>query len=1769
MVVNILPEPLSASKSYAQDSEDSDVTVILGGEKYGKMTIDGSVLEVEIIPVDIFGQKKTDNDDDQRLEARMVYVMNINNETTGILPYSDETFADRWDQDEDGRWFADIALVREGEDVQFTPSPIDGEGMVPILVAGYYQFEVEVVKFDVMDPSLVLERTPIGEDGVAPVSPYKFFANPGQSSGSETSLSFGDDEEEATEARRRLLFVQENNSAPPASAEFLASTGLSTNGVSYKPDSSYDLSVIAGKERSLSVGLSDAFGNAQLFDELRRLDSLVVKLGETLKNTSSICAWEKSYFEIGQHNVDNEASQKGCTLLHKAWNSPFNDSAIMSPDYSEDGLKMSAVNNIDTGSFTISFTPGSQLPAIPYGAYQMDIVLNGQHIGASPYRFRVLPGPIFGPKCEIFGLKDTYQVNKTIEVGIIARDQFGNNQTSSDDATSFVVEAYVSKKNVFGIPVLVRGCTQNTGDSCSFAIHVASIDSTGLYVVSMLTTVASEYSLDGSEDHKLEVKYCPNPSMCSQMLNVYNPEGRDSATGAFLPYSMRIEPGPTDAASSIAYGTSLIEGGLIDEPANFTIEARDVFGNRRFGGGDNFQVLIYQPPPRDQLPVQAIEDTGDGRYHVSFLPTYGGRYSIVILFGINSVANSPYMPIFVSNHDKLSASQTRIVNEYGSLLVLLPPAVAAEDYDINIQAYSRDSFYSFSYPKTSGGEILTATLTPPSNSGSPSSAANVTIVPEGTHPGRYVAMIPGRDLQKSGTYKLIVKACDGGNATMTTAMPTVSDFQMMGYTGSSVQSCASGQVPKAILHSPFMIFVHSSVPDPANTFAVEFANPDALVNHGNGWRVGEVSSFTVQVRDRFKNNHDVNPASGNLISLVSLDIEMLKLFDADAVEFPEVFVQDTSQLGNDEFYIQYTGSSGRFIVFLKTLSAGQYSFDVSLLGQRVKNGAATIPIDPAAFDITNSYIESDVTEIPVGQSYAFFIRARDVYGNPLIRGGDNFLVDLTSDSPILDQGIGDNPLNAIAEAQLPEAGITSLAKEGKYTYSDGFSVQARVSIADLNDGSYRVLVRCDRAGTALMIISMYGDADGLPGICGTTEANTLCGENALVTNPALGIIRITFPAGNPTATESVAINSFGSLQQASAGTLTQFRLNARDKFRNGQSLPGFNFEVRLKSSDGSSDVIGNVYHSDVVTALGPAGIYIGEYTSVMAGNYSLSVRRAGKELKGSIGGVVSRGPFTPFTIFPGSTSGSTTVAIHEQLPTGDKFVAIAGETTNFTLVTKDGFANPKTVGGEEFVINVGPLAQGLSVDLGNGTYSASYRVTGSGDYKLAILVNNQLVQNPPPFYDSAEGGFKLNVKASDTKASLSEVVGVGLTTATSGMLSSFSLQTYDEFGNKKDFGGDNIIATLKSSDTGEVHDLNVTDNQDGTYDVDYTLYWSGIYTLALGLKAEGNDTVDVFYQSLTIPEDNPPSVVQIDPSTLSLTETKVKVDESMTFAFDTQEFEIIPKDNYGNLITKVSASDFSVMVSTGIAPEGDVFNFIRTEAYPAISEENGFFKSSIEVNSPGEYVVNVQFGTTLLGNPYIFKVIPAQVGISNAPADHHHACLSTECTVLDIQAFEGELFNLAFIGANDRMGRENPDYKLSIRVRDIYGNDLSDSVGSVDGVEGLEGYAGCQDASTAACPFRVIVSRPDGLRMSSLTGWNNDMINAKDSIGMKVLESGKFQGFWKFSRSGKHLVSVSFHSTHDSSFAETAGAQGSIVNLTPLEVNVVDLDTMDFGPQSL
>ena len=1793
VVVNILPGPLSSSKSYAQDT-DSDSGVILGGDKFGKMTVDGSIIDFVVVPVDIFGQKKTDDDDDQRLEARIVYVMNTNNETTDIVPYTDDAFASKWTYDEDGRWISEITLVREEGVLEYSPDVSAEDGMVPVLVAGYYQIEVEVVKFDQTDPSIVLERNAIGEDGVAPVSPYKFFANPGQSSGSSTSLSFGDDEDTTTSESRRLLLASE--------------AGL-------VPSNTYDFSVRAGVQKALDVGLSDAFGNPQIFDELRKLDSLVVTLGASTPVDVSPCLWSYNTSGPMLPEVDNDGSNYGCILVHT--NYSLSQAA---PDYSEEGLQLTVVNNMDAGSFTVAFVPDEQIPAVHYGAYEMAVILNGQHIGSSPYRFRVLPGDIYGPNCELFGIQDYYDVNSTIEIGIRARDQFGNAQITSDEADQFVADMSIVKKNVFGVPVLVEGCTANKGtfsSGCTFPITVVGVEDSGDYAITMRTTTSSEYSEEEEgEDGRfvLGVRYCPNPQFCSQALNVYNPlRLSESLSVTNLPYLIDVMPGETDASASIAFGSYLTEGGVIDQKATFTIEARDEFGNRRFVGGDNFQVIIYMPAGQLNLIGDGPLDQDNGQYTVEFLPTVAGKHSVVVLLGISSVGNSPYGPVFVDMESALRAESTRIVNEYGSLLLVLPYASAGQDYRFYVQAYARDSTLSHIYPKRENNDIVTSTLYVHSHALGPKVPVELPVqgtMIEEENFGTYEIFIDGSVIQSSGNYEIRVRACaraaddmmmdsiydaeaswmDTRRLQQTAGNGTDATLDYSGIASYTGGNCSSGGDPKQILHSPFVLKVYSGAPDPSNSFAVEFANPGALLNHGNGWSAGDVLTFTVQIRDEFKNNFDIDPLAGNPISLVDMGVSITKAMDDSALPFTEIFVEDKELLGDNEYYISYTGSSGRFMVSLKTFTAGTYDVRITLGGQLVKNGDVSIPINPAAFDITNSYVESSVPTTTAGQVLSFFIRARDEYDNPLTAGGDEFLVELTSKSAILESGFGDSLLHSYAIAQ------SSDMREGMYTYDDGFQVVAKTRITDMNDGAYRITIQCDRAGEAELMIALNGDDSNLPGICGTSGAKALCSEFVQVSNPSLGILALTFTAGPPVAKESLAENTFNALTQASAGVPTRFKITARDEYRNAQTNPGFNFEVRLKSDDGKGDVVGNVYYSSVATDVGSANIYIGEVVPSFAGNYSLSVRRAGKEIKGEINGVESQSPFAPYVVYPGSTSGKTTNIVHETTDDETQLLAIAGETTNFTIFSRDAFANDKTVGGEEFVINVGPLVQGVSVDLGNGTYDANYKVTGAGDYAMTILVNNEVVLNPSNVFDFDQSAFSLLVRAADSQADKSEIFGVGLTTATAGIPADFKIQTYDNFGNRKDFGGDDILAQVyqpvSTDDGGEenvVISLNVTDNLDGSYTVSYVISETGYYYMQAGLRTffeeDGGVTTysdEIFYESMSIPEANPPALLRVSPGPVSLSQTETRtMSTGAKYVLDTETFEIIPKDLYSNNITQADSSDFSVIVNTGVSPDGNIFDYIKTEFTPILIEmqyqedaeetdPSTYFQAFVEFTTAGPYVVNVKYGDEYLSNPYVAMVIPAQVGISGAPEGHYHYCAASDpsqCTAIELTTSEYSLLEPESQGAVDSGDLGSPEYLLTIRVRDIYGNDVSDSVGDSSGVAGLEGESGCGVISTADCPFRVVLNRPDGLRQSSLVGWKNDMVKIEDTLGIESLHNGIFVSNWKYIRSGLHSIEVSFHADgQDELFTNSSGGHGSQIYGSPHAVDVYEADLANVWP---
>jgi hypothetical protein len=113
------------------------------------------------------------------------------------------------------------------------------------------------------------------------------------------------------------------------------------------------------------------------------------------------------------------------------------------------GMDVSLYNDFNAGTFVASFTVDQQLPSLTNSPYEnapdyywLDLTLNGASMGGGPFHFVVLPGPIHGPMCEM--LASSYQqlrISEPATMAVMARDQFGNAQSSSELAGAFQVSA--------------------------------------------------------------------------------------------------------------------------------------------------------------------------------------------------------------------------------------------------------------------------------------------------------------------------------------------------------------------------------------------------------------------------------------------------------------------------------------------------------------------------------------------------------------------------------------------------------------------------------------------------------------------------------------------------------------------------------------------------------------------------------------------------------------------------------------------------------------------------------------------------------------------------------------------------------------------------------------------------------------------------------------------------------------------------------------------------------------------------------------------------------------------------------------------------------------------------------------------------------------------------------------------------------------------------------------------------------------------------------
>jgi hypothetical protein len=102
------------------------------------------------------------------------------------------------------------------------------------------------------------------------------------------------------------------------------------------------------------------------------------------------------------------------------------------------------------------------------------------------------------------------------------------------------------------------------------------------------------------------------------------------------PFHPHVKPA-ADASKSYAEGPGLIEA-FDNEPAHFTIHAKDKNGNPRTDGGDPFEVKISGP---EQVTPKVV-DNNDGTYSVTYEAGKAGPYTIDVTLEGKHIKDAPF-----------------------------------------------------------------------------------------------------------------------------------------------------------------------------------------------------------------------------------------------------------------------------------------------------------------------------------------------------------------------------------------------------------------------------------------------------------------------------------------------------------------------------------------------------------------------------------------------------------------------------------------------------------------------------------------------------------------------------------------------------------------------------------------------------------------------------------------------------------------------------------------------------------------------------------------------------------------------------------------------------------------------------------------------------------------------------------------------------------------------------------------------------------------------
>ena len=109
------------------------------------------------------------------------------------------------------------------------------------------------------------------------------------------------------------------------------------------------------------------------------------------------------------------------------------------------------------------------------------------------------------------------------------------------------------------------------------------------------------------------------------------------------PYRALVQPAVTCASRSIATPNSAAPGHSLElstsgVQADFTITAKDLYGNLKTNGNERFLVRFTGT----ETASGVVEDRGDGTYRVLYTLTKSGTYACSVVYGATGIMGSPF-----------------------------------------------------------------------------------------------------------------------------------------------------------------------------------------------------------------------------------------------------------------------------------------------------------------------------------------------------------------------------------------------------------------------------------------------------------------------------------------------------------------------------------------------------------------------------------------------------------------------------------------------------------------------------------------------------------------------------------------------------------------------------------------------------------------------------------------------------------------------------------------------------------------------------------------------------------------------------------------------------------------------------------------------------------------------------------------------------------------------------------------------------------------------